>query len=346
MENKTGFKFSWYVDQRALLEFNNHFNTKLDDRDFAIVLMLSEFSNTSYCQKLIEGNQSFFRFHWSLVPKQFPLFSINSDKGVKKRYTKLVEAGLLIPQCVRGADSKTYFMFGENFKYLINTRISKELPTGELSFPKEGNSGSYYNTNNNNKEEKEATTDVIEEHKQLIKKIAAYLDSVEGKNQIDYWMQTAMFKGDIKEAIADFTDYWWGQGHQSFKNNPTSFLNKKLVSWLKRRKKSPQRQSKTASKAIEKESIEAYVDNTHGKKQRSLKKYYKEKYFNIEAFKAFSPSIKQTAFEFDMLHGKLQDSKPTKMRKANFKKFYQSLTDNQRKFADSIELYNKYLNTI
>lgn len=202
------------------------------------------------------------------------------------------------------------------------------------------------NNTSNNKEKKEATTDVVEEHKALIKKIAAYLDSKDGKVQIDYWMQTAMFKGDIQEAIEDFTNYWWGEGNQMFKNNPVSFLNKKLVSWLKRRKKSPQRQSKTASKAIEKESIEAYVDNTHGKKQRSLKKYYKEKYFNIEAFKAFSPSIKQTAFEFDMLHGKLQDSKPTKMRKANFKKFYQSLTDNQRKFADSVELYNKYLMAI
>jgi len=210
--------------------------------------------------------------------------------------------------------------------------------------------GGYKNVHHNNtsinKEKKESTTDVVEEHKALIKKIAAYLDSKEGKVQIKYWMQTAMFKGDIQEAIEDFTNYWWGEGHQMFKNNPKDFLNKKLIGYLKRRKKSPQRQSKTANKAIEKESIESYVDNTHGKKQRNLKKYYKQKYFNIEAFKEFKPTIKQTAFEFDMLHGKLQDSKPTKMRKANFKKFYQSLTDNQRKFADSVELYNKYLMAI
>lgn len=209
--------------------------------------------------------------------------------------------------------------------------------------------GGYKNVHHNNtsinKEEKEAAN-VVEEHKELVKKIAVYLDSEQGKMQINYWMQTAMFKGDIKEAIEDFTNYWWGEGHQMFKNNPVSFLNKKLVSWLKRRKKTPQKRNEMANKTINKECIEAYVDNTHGKKQRSLKKYYKEKYFNIEAFKEFKPTIKQSAFEFDMLHGKLQDTRPPRMRKAYFKKFYDSLTDNQRKFANSVELYHRYLTAI
>ena len=74
-----------------------------------------------------------------------------------------------------------------------------------------------------NNKEKEAAN-VVDEHKALVKKIAAYLDSEQGKMQIKYWMQTAMFKGDIKEAIEDFTNYWWGEGHQRFQKQPCKLL--------------------------------------------------------------------------------------------------------------------------
>ena len=336
--NNTGFKFSWYVDQRSLLEFNETFNTNLDDRDFAIILMLSEFAHTTYCEKSIVGNDTYYRFHWKLVVEQLPIFSIKSDKGVKKRYQKLVDAGLLLPQHLRGAESKTYFAFGVNYSHLFNSNRGTKLQEGERKFFNKGNESSYYNTNNNNKVSKEPET-FINDHDRINKEISSYLETDAGRQQKAYWLSTTMFSGNFDEALSSFIDWYYGKDDMAFINNPLRFLNKKMVYWLRNKKTSAYAKDKAPNKTIKPQTLESFYDECKKtvNQKRALLKIHKDKY---QAFLK-SATIKQTVFEYIILNAfPFESSEYT--RKGIFKMFMKDLTEWQKKNFTNKQMMEKF----
>ena len=337
--NNTGFKFSWYVDQRALLEFNETFNTNLDDRDFAIILMLSEFAHTTYCEKSLVSTTIYYKFHWKLVTTQLPIFSIKSKKGVHNRYQKLVDAKLLVPQIIySGAESKTFFRFGENFQYLFNSKVGTKEPERAPKCPLSGNESSYYNTNNNNKVSKEPEN-YINDHDRITKEISSYLETDAGRQQKAYWLSTTMFSCNFDEALSSFIDWYYGKDDMSFINNPLRFLNKKMVYWLRNKKTSAYAKDKAPNKSSKPETLESYYKECK-KTVNQIKHLLKR---NKDKYQAFlkNATLKQTVFEYSVLFTyPFESSEYT--RKSILNMFMKDVTEWQKNNFTSKQMMEKF----
>ncbi len=177
-------------------------------------------------------------------------------------------------------------------------------------------------------------------------KIAQYLASEMGKIQIESIVQRAMFKGDVKQAIKDFILYWYAQDDKGFENSPVRFLNKKLVFWLKKSKTMQQKQKKapnnTNTQQFVKPDIKDYVQKVYND-HLGWKHYYKKYFENkLNDYAKFKPTIKQAAFEFDVLHGKALSDFSPEMRMKSFKNFMQEVTTSAKKFSTDVDLFKRF----
>ena len=337
--NNTGFKFSWYVDQRALLEFNETFNTNLDDRDFAIILMLGEFAHTTYCEKKIIGNDTYYKFHWKLVFSQLPILGLKSKSGVHKRYVKLVDAQLLEPHIIySGAESKTFFRFGRNYQYLFNSKVDTKKPRCSRKYPLTAHESVHYNTNNNNKVSKEPEN-YINDHDRITKEISSYLQTDAGRQQKAYWLSTTMFSGNFDDALSSFIDWYYGKDDMSFINSPLRFLNKKMVYWLRNKKTSAYTKDKAPNKSSKPETLESYYKECK-KTANQIKHLLKRNKNKYQAFLK-NATLKQTVFEYSVLFTyPFESSEYT--RKSILNMFMKEVTEWQKNNFTSKQMMEKF----
>ncbi|MHA2096658.1 MAG: hypothetical protein ACW98F_18740 [Candidatus Hodarchaeales archaeon] len=183
METPKNYKWSWSIDQRAIVESG----LPVDVIDYSILRMLVDFATSEFCKKMQEGNETYYYFHWTLVRDQMPTLKLNTRQSVNKRIRKLATATALYPHKDNKAKRNSWFKFGEGRATLIDNKRKRKLPkgnesydndekehqTGKRKLPK-GNNGlldretkvtkqgneSLHNTTNNNKEDNNTGTSI------------------------------------------------------------------------------------------------------------------------------------------------------------------------------------------
>jgi hypothetical protein len=135
MEAPKNYKWSWSIDQRAIVESG----LQIDIIDFSILRMLIDFASSTGCKKMNEEGVLFYMFRWKLVKDQFPTLKLNTRQSVKKRLKKLIDAKLIAPHPENQRTRSAWFRFAENRKILFEKNCKPKLPTVNQSYPNTSN---------------------------------------------------------------------------------------------------------------------------------------------------------------------------------------------------------------
>lgn len=125
MDTPKYYKWSWGIDQRAIIESN----LNIDIIDFSILRMLMDFSSSEACQKMQETGTLYYMFRWKLIKTQLPILNLNNRQSVWRRINKLIDAKILSPHPNNQTNRASWFRFAENRDLLFKTKCKQKLPS-------------------------------------------------------------------------------------------------------------------------------------------------------------------------------------------------------------------------
>lgn len=354
------YKWSWGVDQRAIIESG----LRVDIVDYSILRMLVDFATSEFCKKIQEGGETYYFFHWTLIRDQLPILNLNTRQSVNKRIRKLATATALYPHKDNKKTRNSWFKFGEGRSLLIDNKRKQKVPKGNESYDretkvtKEGNESLHNTTTSNNihtKEDFEALKllRLIEEHKKTI------FDFCEAQpDQLTLICANAMFKGDYKEQVPSFVEYYMDT--LNFRENPLRFFCQKFASWLRNAKQYKRPKGKKVNRSseidykshLEKNLKEKQLKSLNGQIAQWIKLSQKKGMFaKIDALKKELQGVSNSTYThelvFDFCYGsisKRSGSGTTPERAmSKFRQFYHQLSEYKQNQSNLRTEYFNYL---
>jgi len=380
MDTPKNYKWSWTVDQRAILESG----LMIDIIDFSILRMFMDFATCDACTKMTEKGVQFYKFRWQLVKDQFPTLKLNTRQSVKKRMKKLIDAKIIAPHPGNQKSRSAWFRFAENKEKLFNkkgkasTSNESYLNTSNQSLHTSNESyhtlatkvtltsnESLHDNTTNNKDNNNTTLSIgqIKDLQRERESLKAELKELREKQpkpkrkrfsppSIEQITEHFTQKGSDQAEAENFFNFYESNGWKVGKN--------KMVNWKAAGANWVKRNGKT-HKPKTKNLVQRYVDylNSHieNKILRKEHKKYEILYLiagkdetvrQIDTFKSKLDITNPTytdCFVFDITYGTLAKRAGTKpdRRMGEFKQFYNSLSDYNKNKGILRKLFKTYL---
>lgn len=132
-------KYNLSINQLAYI--NLGLIDSLDAIDMLIYDALRKFSSSPKIDKMQSNGFIWYKFRWTIIPKQLPIIKIKTRVGIMKRLKKLKDAGIIIAHEDNQKNNDAWYRFSEKSDLLEFQDESKQSYTG-------GNNHIHTNVNN------------------------------------------------------------------------------------------------------------------------------------------------------------------------------------------------------